>query len=162
MTRKGNKMNKLEILVGNIGAGKSTSCKDAVKDGYVILSKDNIRYMLGAGTYIFDENLEMAIHRGITSMLCWLMAENVDIIIDETNMNRASRKEALECAKAYNYETIAVIFPKLSKNVSVARRLSSNHGNTPKAVWEEVWERKNSEYEGPTHREGFNQIIFKK
>ena len=48
--------------------------------------------------------------------------------------------------------------PTLSKQESVNRRFNNNHGDTPKEVWEEVWQRKNDSYEEPTLEEGFNEV----
>lgn len=153
-------MKRIEILIGNIGAGKSTYCRQKVKEGYIVLSKDSVRYMFGAGSYVWNEKLELAIHRGMMCMLAWLMSTNADVIIDETNMDKKSREEQLHCAVIYKYKATAVIFPKFSKEVSVGRRLSSNHGDASKEVWEEVWERKNSVYEKPTYEEGFYTVNY--
>ncbi len=152
-------MKKLMILVGNIGSGKSTLVEDLVKLNYFVICKDSLRYMLGGNNYIFDEKLEDVIHKTSISMLRQLMKKKVSIVIDETHMNKESRAEALEIANKHNYTTIAYILPKISKRESVKRRLSVNHGDTSKKIWEEVWDRKNAKYEEPTSEEGFDQIV---
>lgn len=152
-------MKEIQILVGNIGAGKSTFCKQKVKEGYVILSKDDIRYSIGAGDYIFNLEYEPIIHSIAMSMAINFMAIGVNVIIDETNMDKASRYHYLHFATTYGYKKTAIVFKKLSMKESVRRRLQSNHGKTAKAVWEEVWKRKNSAYERPNKKEGFDKIL---
>ena len=38
--------------------------------------------------------------------------------------------------------------------------MQSNHGNTPKEVWEAVWEKFNARYQTPTVAEGFDSVIL--
>lgn len=150
---------ELVILVGNVGNGKSTLCKQLADGGYFIISKDDFRYSLGAGTYIFNINSEDAIHSASLKLMRDLMVQGFPLAIDETNMDIATRTEYIYFAKLYNYKTKAIILPKLSKEESVKRRLSSNHGNTTKDVWEEVWERKNEMFQEPSIQEGFDEVI---
>lgn len=151
---------ELKILIGNIGAGKTTLCKELVEQGFLIISKDDIRYSLGAGNYLFDERAEIAIELGTNSLFETLCALNFNIVIDETNMPKKDREHYIEVGKAHRYNITALILPELSKKESVKRRLQNNHGDTPKSVWVEVWKRKHKEYEEPTKEEGFNEIIL--
>lgn len=153
-------MKEICILIGNIGSGKTTYCKEKVKEGYVIISKDDIRYSIGAGNYIFNLDYEQSISNCILEFFHSLShLNNIKIIIDETNMDKEARKLYLYWGTYYKYKKIAIIFPKLSKKESVIRRLENNHGDTSKEVWEAVWERKNLAYQEPTIEEGFNTII---
>lgn len=153
-------MNKeLIILVGNIGSGKTTICKKLVKEGNVIVSRDDMRYSLGAGDYLFNEKTEIAIELAINNLVETLCLMNFNIVIDETNMTKKDRQYYITVGKNFGYNITAMILPKLSKKESVERRLQNNHGDTPKSIWKEVWKRKNKEYEEPTEVEGFNQII---
>ncbi|MGD2071861.1 MAG: ATP-binding protein [Candidatus Thorarchaeota archaeon] len=150
---------EIQILIGNIGSGKSTECKRQINNGYLIISKDDLRYSLGAGKYTFNPQFEYAIHITALTLCDALMALGKNIIIDETNMDKETRKYYIKLAKKYRYKRIAVIFPKLTRKESVKRRLISNHGDTSKEIWEEVWDRKNEAYERPTRKEGFHEII---
>lgn len=153
-------MKEMQILIGNIGSGKSTYCKEKVKEEYIIISKDDLRYSIGAGNYIFNLNYEQSISNCMLEFFHSLSQLNdIKIIIDETNMDKESRKFYLYWGKYYKYTKIAMIFPSLTKEESVKRRLQSNHGNTSKEVWDEVWERKNTIYEEPTKEEGFDIIM---
>jgi predicted kinase len=150
----------LTILIGNIGSGKSTTCKDLVKDGDVIISRDAFRYMIGAGTYIFNPVLEKAIHKSTYKTLDAFMKIGVNVVVDETNMTIKSRKLYLALAKRYGYYKLAMVMPKYEKSYSVERRLKNNHGNNTKEVWETVWERFNLSYKAPTKEEGFDAVVY--
>jgi len=145
------------IMVGNIGAGKSTLVKQFVELGYRVVSKDAIRYMLGGGEYIFDVALERQVDTIAKSALIELTYAGYNVIVDETNTTSLERKDYLHYIRG-DYEKTALVFPKISKEESVKRRLQSNHGNTSKEVWEQVWEDKNSSYQVPTKKEGFDTI----
>ncbi|KKN82769.1 hypothetical protein LCGC14_0305930 [marine sediment metagenome] len=150
---------KLILMVGNIGSGKSTYVKNFVKEGYVVISKDDIRYMIGAGSYIFNPDYEEAIHEAAMELFWEFLEKGVNIVIDETNMDVATRKIYLSLAYSSKYTTEAIVMPKLSMAESVKRRLGANHGNASKEVWEEVYTRKEAAFEMPTLEEGFDSVI---
>ncbi len=172
---------KLIIMVGNIVSGKSTwikkylakskalneyFCEDPLKT--VVLSKDEIRRMLGAGSYIYDENLEPIIHTCLLDMVQNFMFIGVNIICDQTNMDAETRKPLLTMTKkfhrlGYDYKTIAVVMPNPSKE-KIIKRITYREGKlewapTPKEVWLDIWEKNNSKFEMPTkEEEGFDII----
>lgn len=145
-------------MVGNIGAGKSTLVKEYVDKGYRIISKDAIRYMLGGGQYIFDIALERQVDQIAKNAIIDLTYAGYNVVVDETNMDSLEREDYLHYIRG-DYKKIALVLPKLSKEESVRRRLQANHGDTPKEVWEEVWERKNKAFQEPSQEEGFDEII---
>lgn len=160
---------RLIIMVGNIVSGKSTWIKQnrMAERGYVVLSKDAIRRMLGAGKYIYDEKIEPIIHESLISMLHHFMRQNMNIILDETNMDKGTRIHYLLLTRHYafgypDYGAIAVVMPNPSKEEVLerimCRRNKSEWANTPPEVWMEVWERKQGKFEMPTKEEGFDEI----
>lgn len=153
-------MSYLIILVGNIGSGKSTIAEKLAEEGYIILSRDAIRYMIGAGNYIFDTKTEPIVKEGFNNLVETFMKHGKAIVIDETNINKDSRKYYLSLAKRYNYESRAIVMAQLSKDESVARRLQSNHGNNSKEVWEQVWTKFQNMFEEPSEEEGFKEILY--
>ena len=152
-------MAKLILLVGNIGSSKSTYAKQLVKQGYYVVSRDSLRYMIGAGDYIFDREKEPIIHSMLMKCLMALFILGEDIIIDETNMTQKVRANYIERGKQFNYEIEAHVMPTMDREESVRRRMGDNHGDLPDAKWEEVWEGFNGRYVEPTVEEGFDKVI---
>lgn len=151
-------MSNLIMLVGNIGSGKTTLVKQLTKRGYIVISRDALRYMVGGGEYLFDVDLEPEIFRIERYALRVLSDLGHNIIIDETNMSLTIRGRHFDCVKDKGYRKIAIVMPKLSKEESVARRMQANHGNGAKEVWGDVWERFDKIYTEPTKEEGFDMI----
>ena len=155
-------MPNLVMLVGNIGSGKSTLVKKLTKQGYMVISRDALRYMFGGGEYLFDVDLEPEVFKLEKYALKLLSDFTYDIIIDETNMSARGRKLYFDIIEGKGYTATAIVMPRLSKTESVARRMQANHGTGTATVWGEVWERFANVYVEPTDKEGFNNIIFYK
>ncbi len=143
----------VHIMVGVPGTGKTTLAKKLRDDfGGIIISKDIIRYhMLGIE---FDPNLENEVDRMFRAMLSSSLYGYVDnIIIDNTNLTKETRKSLIDRAHTSNRDVIAHVF------------------NTDKY---EAWDRKQSTgssmpisdfnrliniYEPVDKDEGFSEII---
>lgn len=151
---------ELIILIGNIGSGKTTLCRQKVSEGCVIVSRDDLRYLLGAGKYLYSTDLEKAVKITALSFTEELMKLGKDIVIDETNMNKIIRLPYIELGKKYDYNVTARILPYLTKLESVNRRLQNNHGDTTMETWNEVWEHFSNMYEEPSLEEGFDKILY--
>ena len=154
-------INKIIILlVGNIASGKTTSCKDYSRNlNARVVSKDDIRYSLGAGEYVFDLKCEKGVHASALVLTEELMKSEQNIIIDETNMDKKIRKPYLKLAKKYGYTPYATVFPRISQKKAVQRRLNNNHGTTDKKTWDGVFKRNKKRYQEPTNKEGFRYIV---
>lgn len=153
-------MNKiLLVLVGNIGSGKSTFTKALVEKDFVVISRDSLRYAIGAGRYICTPKYEPTIHQLHVTLLNNFMRLGSNIVIDSTNISRVARKNYIEEGHENNYKVIAIELPRYSKEVSVTRRLSQNHGTVSGTHWEDIWERFNNRYQSPTKEEGFDHVI---
>lgn len=75
------------------------------EEGAVIVSKDAIRYMLGAGNYIFNPDYEQGIHAVACELVDNLMYDGAEkIIIDETNMTQDERSNYLFYANERKYK----------------------------------------------------------
>jgi len=151
-------MKQVTIMIGNIGSGKSTLVKK-IKENSIVVSRDSLRYGIGAGDYIFNTYYEPAIWRIEKYSYEEFLKLGVNIIVDETNMNKKSRSKYIRLAKQYGYDVHAVVFPTLSKKLSVDRRMDDPHGQPDRTVWEGVWERFNNSYQAPTLEEGFDAIL---
>jgi predicted kinase len=150
---------ELIILVGNIGTGKSTLAKQYAKDGYIIISRDALRYMIGGGNYRFDLKVEPFIKKSAVSTLKTFLKSGYNIVYDEVNVSRRSRYPTIQVAKQFGYKIKAVVLSRLSQNESVDRRMKNPHGQFDRNIWNTVWERFDSIYEEPSLKEGINKII---
>lgn len=150
---------KCYILVGNIGCGKSTYVKNNLQGENVVVSRDKIRYMFGNGDYVFDKKLEPTVAEANICIIENLMRTGVNIVIDETNVNDILRASYLTLAKSNGYESIAIVLPRLPKELAVDRRMNDPHGQPNREIWESVWERFDNMYVNPTLEEGFDEIV---
>lgn len=152
-------MNKLYVLVGVPGSGKSTWVKNQKwADQCVIVSTDEFveDYAKECGqTYseVFDDYMPTAVK---------LMADKVvrareagkDIIWDQTSASVATRAKKLRMLP--DYYKIAVVFNK-PDDEELKRRLASRPGkNVPWAVIDQMW----GSWEDPTEEEGFDEIWY--
>ena len=152
-------MKNFYILVGNIGAGKTTYIKNNIQ-APIIISKDSIRYAIGGGEYIFNRFYEPVIHditMKMTDNFCAIAV--ADIVLDETNMSKKNRKQFIKVAQKYGYDVIGLVMPELSKEEAVNRRMTNPHCQTDRTLWESVWERFHKAYVKPTKAEGFTKVV---
>jgi predicted kinase len=152
-------MNKLVVLVGNIGSGKTTYTHKLVAKGYVAISRDALRYMIGNGKYIFNPKLEPIIFHSEEAIIRNFMSVDANIVVDEVGIDKHTRNRYLELANHFNYQTICVCLPKYSMEECVDRRMQDPHGQPDRALWESVWKKFNKRYQKPTLVEGFDKII---
>jgi predicted kinase len=156
------KFPELVITIGNIGTGKSTIVKKYVKEGYIVIARDSLRYGIGGGKYIFDLKLEPIIWDTELFMFKKFARMGKNIVVDEVGINRAMRKRYIRIIKnsVYPaYDIIALVMPRLSMKEAVNRRMREPHGQPSRKLWESVWKNFDSQYEPPTKAEGFTKII---
>ena len=147
-------------MVGNIGSGKSTKTKKLVKQkGFVCVSRDAIRYMLGSGKYIFDPKLEPLVFRITKICVEQFLKNKINVILDETNISKSIRKVWIKLGKQYKYKIITYVMPRLTIDKCIKRRMISPHSKESKRQWEKVWEYFDLMYSEPSKKEGINKII---
>lgn len=162
-------MSKLIIMVGNVASGKSSwikrylktfGCDGEIGNPPVVVSKDGIRIMMGAGDYIWNPDLEGSVHDCLIEMMRIFMFAKVDVIYDETNMDRKTRHDYLYMANRFGYDPIAVLMPYITMEETIRRRLQGKEyaWGFSKEVWESVYTRKDDLFELPTIIEGFKEI----
>ena len=150
------------IMVGNIGSGKSHQTK-LLKQGHnsIVISRDSMRFGIGAGDYVFNDLYEPIIKATALEMFNKFLNLGINIIVDEVNIEKTSREPYIKAAKAVGYKIKAFILPKLSKEISLARKTNCSYGQDMK-IWGEVWEKFNLRYQEPTLGEGFDELIHHK
>lgn len=150
------------IIIGNVGSGKSYQTKSLQKShNSVVISRDALRFSLGAGEYIFNELYEPIIKQTALEMFQKFLNLGVNLIVDEVNIDKTSREPYIKAAQAAGYTVKAFVMPKLSKEISIARKSNCSYGQDIK-VWEQVWEKFNLKYQEPTLGEGFDELIYHK
>lgn len=153
-------MQKIFILTGFIGSGKSTWSKKQVEDpNTIIINKDTLRTMIKAH-YTFSPITEPLIDIWTQQILKSAIDLNFDIIIDETNLTKETRKKWISLISESNpmkKDIISVWFTESKNNVN--NRMTNNHGTTTKEKWESVLEHMKSIFEEPQINEGFTEII---
>jgi predicted kinase len=148
------------IVTGNIGSGKTTLSKKYVDEGYVIISRDQLRYGIGNGKYVFKRNYEQLIHKIEIFMLKEFIKLGVNIFVDTVGVTRYLRKSYIKILRKYpNYKIISIELPRYSIQTCVARRLKNPHGQPDKSLWESVWKKFDIAYETPSKDEGFFTVI---
>ena len=95
-------MKELVLLVANIGEGKSTLAKQYQEKGYVVISKDGLRYVIGAGNYVYKQEYEPIIWETELSMLESFMDIGANIVIDSICVGKSMRARYISFAKIYN------------------------------------------------------------
>jgi len=150
---------RIIVLVGNIGSGKSTLAKEYVADDYICISRDSFRYQIGSGDYIFNMTYEPIIHLTEKFMIEEFMKKRINLVIDETGINKEMRKPYIYLAQQYNYECRAVEVTRISKEQAVGRRMNCPHGDGSRKFWEDIWQKFEDRYEQPTVEEGFDNVI---
>lgn len=150
------------IMVGNIGSGKSHQTKLLKKThNSIVISRDAMRFGIGAGDYIFNELYERIIKSSALEMFKKFLNLGVNLIVDEVNVAKTSREPYITLAKEAGYKVKAFILPRLSKEISLARKSNCSYGQAIE-VWDSVWEKFNQRYEEPTLAEGFDELIHHK
>lgn len=152
-------MSKIIVLIGNIGSGKTTYARKLAAQGYRIVSRDALRYMIGGGTYTFNEETEPIIILSARRMATLLVAEGIPIVIDEVNVSVNFRAPFLDIAEDHMCEIEAHILPKINRDEAVDNRMIDPHDTPDEKLWEGVWDKFDSIYEQPTITEGFDKII---
>ncbi len=153
-------MPTLWMLVGVPASGKTTWLRDSAIDWNrtTLLSTDNIieREAAALGkTYndVFKKVIKQAT-REMNQRLQQAIADNRDIVWDQTNLTPDSRKSKLEKIPA-TYQKVAVYFP-VPNTREWQRRLNSRPG---KIIPQHVLVSMGQGFTMPSQAEGFDKII---
>lgn len=153
------KKKHLIILIGNIGSGKSTYCKKYQEQGYIVIARDQLRYGIGNGKYVFNYKYEPVIWSTELYMFRKFIELEENIVVDEVGMSKNMRQRYIPYAKENGYTITALELPRLSMGESVTRRMINPHGQPNVELWKQVWTKFEAIYEPPTKEEGFDKII---
>jgi predicted kinase len=151
------KVNKVYVLVGVPGAGKSTWIADQLwaKDCVYISSDQLVEEEAYRRGKTYNDVFKDYINTAIAEMLDKAMAARdagKDIIWDQTSVSVKSRRKKFSVLP--DYEHIAIVFDTPNED-ELRRRLSNRPGKT--IPWEVVSSMIKN-FEMPTEEEGFKEI----
>jgi predicted kinase len=145
------------MLIGVPASGKSTWIKTHSDGSAMVLSTDNkieaaARSQGKTYSEVFKDEIKAA-NTGMAQDLLRALRDGRDIIWDQTNITRKSRKEKLARIPS-SYKKIAVFFPT---PLNLKKRLASRPG---KEIPEPVILSMINQLEPPSKNEGFDEIII--
>ena len=152
-------MNKLVIVVGIPGIGKSTYIKKLMEkstDEYTCLSGDKLRAKFGASEE--DQSVTPQVFSYIHEQVNILLSSGKNVIIDATNIKRRDRAGYIKLAKRYGTHVIAYVLP-LDRELAIQRnklRVQSGGRNVPEFVIDKMI----SNYVHPVYSEGIDELIY--
>lgn len=140
----------MTIMCGLPRSGKSTWVKENKNENEVILSADELRYLIYNQRFWTDgEPMMWAVHGIILKML---LKQGVDIIVDETNVTKSIRSKIIKLAKEYDYEITGIEF-NTPKEICKERAIKTGQEDLL-----DVIDRMAVIYEKISLDEGFNYI----
>ena len=134
------------IMVGNVGAGKSTTTQQFIDEGFISFNNDNLTYMFSNNKYVFDGLRGDLINEILYAFSKNCAEKNVNCVIDCNNMTVEKRQRILN-----NFPDSYVIIVDFGKGdeKSLAKRMGSPRGYSPE-TWRGIHEKFQAKYEMPT------------
>jgi len=141
-------MQKVYILTGLIGSGKSTWAKRKVQedDNAIIINRDSIRTMI-KDKYIYHKKYEEFIKEIAREILFTAIGYGFNVIIDETNLTKEKRAFWIQEVGCYiDVQTILVYCTESERNLEY--RMREPRGQDYKK-WKTVLEGMKKSFEEP-------------
>lgn len=153
-------MKNLIIMIGNIGSGKSTFANKYQQKGYIVISRDQLRYGIGNGNYIFNLKYEPTIWKTELYLFRKFADLGVNILVDEVGLTKSMRRRYIPYAKKKGYKVTAIELPRFCMGESVTRRMINPHGQYNYKLWCKVWNKFEGIYEVvDKKREGIDKHV---
>lgn len=155
-------MQNVYEMMGLPGSGKTTWAKDKAKEtGAVIISRDDIRYMLKHG-YDYDssersQNYVLDVSRYMIKQALLL---GFDIILDQLSLTKEQRRKTFELIREYAPKACVSLVWCSEDKLNVARRMNSDMAWGDRDYYERLIKKLKAETEEPTYDEGFDHIMF--
>jgi len=150
---------ELNLLVGNIGSGKSTIASKLARAGCTIVNMDAIQKSIAGGIYgAYDPNKKSVYHDIENIAIESSLKSGISVCVDRTNMDKKRRARFIEIGKKYT-ETIRCFDFGPGNEKMFQRRLNSPRG-IPVSTWKKVFNSMQAAYEKPDFSEGFSDIII--
>ena len=151
-------MATMNIMVGNIGSGKSLLSRKLAFYGAAVFNMDSFQEMVGGGEYGTYDFAKKEIYQAAENITIEeSLKRGISVVIDRTNMDLKRRARFIEIGKKYGAEIAAIDFGAGSEQNLINREKACR--GVPMKVWEDVFASMQKAYEQPTETEGFDLII---
>ena len=151
-------MATMNIMVGNVGSGKSLIARKLAFYGSAVFNMDSFQEMISGGVYGAYDNAKKEVYQAAENVTIEeSLKRGISVVIDRTNMDLKRRARFIEIGKKYGAEIIAVNFGAGNEQNLINREKSCR--GVPMAVWKDVFESMQKTYEYPIHDEGFDLIL---
>lgn len=150
---------RVDMLVGNIGTGKSTLAKKLMNlHGSAIVNMDSLQASLSCGEYGRYDIAKKSVYQAVEEVVIEQTLESgISVCIDRTNIDIKRRKRYIDIAKKYTDEIRCYDFGCGDAD-SFMRRIDSSRGIDQK-TWLNTHEFMQKSYQEPTINEGFIEIV---
>jgi len=148
--------NKLIILIGVSGCGKSTFAEQYLKEhpDIVYLSSDKIRGIIGKDES--DQSVTPQVFGIIKSKTDAGLKSGKTVMVDATSLNPKERRDYLNTAQKYGVDAIAYVFERTKEQLMANQQKRGAGGG--RVVPEFVIDKMLAKYVRPTSTEGFTKI----
>lgn len=153
---------RVVLVCGVAGAGKSTLARELERDGYVLLSFDEAAWDAGHRQHPVPQDVADVVHAELTGRLLSLVAEGRDVVVDTSFWSRASR-DRYRTVLAPTGVVPVVWFLDVPRDVVLAR-LARRRGAGPHdvVVPPDLAERYLAGFERPTADEGPVRVLTRR
>ena len=146
-------MADLFIMCGIPGSGKSTFIKNHLKEGTIVISRDQIRFsLLKEGEDYFAHEKE--VYKIMWSSISNALKEGKTVVVDQTSLTPRSRKYLIDHVEGY--EKVNIFWVKTDLETAIARneKRKGTRAFVPPAQICRMF----SQFIPPTLEEGFTKI----
>lgn len=151
----------LELLVGPIASGKSTYCREAAKNGSIIVNDDSIVTSAHGGDYHLYNKALKPFYKSIENhMVSTALAIGLNVVIDRPNHSISMRRRFIAIAKSFDIPVTLIMFKRESPEVHASRRFNSDSRGHSLEYWIDAARYHESLYESPNQEiELFDKIV---
>lgn len=150
-------MNKLYIMMGTPGSGKSTWIQNHLDEHTVWISRDDVRFsMVAEDEEYFSKEKE--VFKEYVRRINNALENNYNVFADATHLNKASRNKLLTAINSELNIEIDVVWIKTPLEDCISQ--NDNRKGTRSFVPRSVIRRMNSQIEAPEFEEGIKKIYI--
>jgi predicted kinase len=154
-------MPTMNIMVGNIGSGKSLVARKWAFAGFAgaaVFNMDAFQEMISGGQYgAYDITKKDVYQAAENTTIEECLKRGISVVIDRTNMDSKRRARFIEIGKKYGATITCYNFGAGDERNLINREKSCR--GVPMATWKTVFESMQKAYEPPTIEEGFDLIV---